>query len=100
MPGQKNCSTRGGALGLLTGYLRGRATLAGRDHDQELHDGVIDPGAPGLDDKHVLFPDTSHDPHASFALKNATDKVSHVRATMAVASDGGPRHGRQLTFEN
>lgn len=100
MLGQKNCSAVGSALGLLTGDLRGRATLAGRDHDQEFHDGVVNPRTPGLDNEHVLFPDTGHDPHASFALENATNKVSHVQAAMALTSDGGPRHGVQHTFEN
>lgn len=81
---------------MLTSDLRGGAALAGRDHNQELHDGVVNPRAPRLDDEHVLFPDTSHDPHTSFALEGATDEVSYVWATTAVASDNGTRRSTYI----
>ena len=59
---------------MRTGDLVGRAALAGRDHDEELHDTIVDPalavsqvpdehecplslGAPALDHKDILVAD-------------------------------------------
>lgn len=46
----------------------GRATFEGIDHDQQLHDGVIDLGTARLNDKDILFTDARQDPNTCFAL--------------------------------
>jgi len=52
----------------LTCDLVRRATLASGYHDEQLHDGVIDLGTPGLDDKDVLLSHAGEDPHTCLAL--------------------------------
>lgn len=54
--------------GKLTGYLGSRAAFAGRDHDEQLHDGVVDCGTAGLDDEDILLSDTGEDLDACLAL--------------------------------
>lgn len=51
-----------------TGNFGSRAAFAGRDHDEQLHDGVIDPWATGLDDEDILLPDTLEDLDTRLAL--------------------------------
>lgn len=55
--------------GELTGYLGGRAAFAGRDHDEQLHDCVIDGGTAGLDDEDIFLSDTVEDLDACLALQ-------------------------------
>lgn len=52
----------------LTCYFCGRAAFAGRDHDEQLHDGVVDGGTARLDDKDILLSDTGEDLNACLAL--------------------------------
>lgn len=46
----------------------GGAALARRDHDEQLHDGVINPGAPRLDNEDILLSDACEDPDTCLAL--------------------------------
>lgn len=48
--------------------LVGRATLASRDHDEQLHDGVVDSGTPRLDNEDILLSDACEDPDTCLAL--------------------------------
>lgn len=66
----------------LTGNLVGRATFAGRDHNQKLHDGVIDLGAARLDDKDILFSNTSQHSDARLALH--ADKKKEITSALPV----------------
>ena len=72
------------ALTRRTGDLVCRAALAGRDHDEQLHDGVVDLGAAGLDDKHVLLPNTSEDADACFAIGELGELGVSPRHTQVV----------------
>lgn len=51
-----------------TSDLVGRAAFAGIDHDQKLHDGVVDLGTPRLNDEDILLAHTGQDPNARLAL--------------------------------
>lgn len=48
--------------------LVGRAALAGIDHDQELHDGVVNLGTARLHDKDILFTDARENSNTCLAL--------------------------------
>lgn len=52
----------------LTGDLVSGTSLACRDHNQQLHDGVIDGRATGLDDEDILVADTGQDANTGFTL--------------------------------
>lgn len=56
------------ASGGRTSDLACRAALASRDHDQQLHDGVVDLRTAGLDDEDVLVAGARQDADAGFAL--------------------------------
>lgn len=53
----------------LTSDLGGRASFAGRDHDEQLHDGVVDLGTARLDDENILLPDAGQDLNRCLALE-------------------------------
>lgn len=53
----------------LTGDFGGRTAFAGRDHDQQLHDGVVDLGTARLDDEDIFLSNTIGDFDACFALQ-------------------------------
>lgn len=46
-----------------------RAAVTRLDHDQQLHDCVVDLGAAGLDNEDVLFSDARQNAHTGLALK-------------------------------
>lgn len=73
--------------GELTGYLGGRAAFAGRDHDEQLHDCVIDGGTAGLDDEDILLSNTVEDLDACLALqrRNMVSQVTLQQRLVAVA---------------
>lgn len=48
--------------------LVGRATFTGTDHDEQFHDGVVDAGAPRLNDENVLLANTRQDAYARLTL--------------------------------
>lgn len=54
-----------------TSDLVGRSTFAGRDSDQQLHDGVIDPGTPRLDHEDILLTHAGEDANARLTLEEA-----------------------------
>lgn len=72
---------KGPATTRLTGDLGGRTSFAGRDHDQQFHDGVIDLGAAGLDNKDVLLSDAVGDLDARLALERKKD-CEHGQSSM------------------
>lgn len=66
-PGSENYRRK--ELGFLhTRYLVRRASFAGRNEDQELHDTIVDPAAARLDNKHILVSKACQDLDACFSL--------------------------------
>lgn len=55
----------------LTSDLGGRASFAGRDHDKQLHDGVVDFGAARLYNEDILLTDAVGNLDARLALEKA-----------------------------
>lgn len=45
-----------------------RATFAGTDHDKQFHDGIVDPGAPRLNNEHILLANAGQDAHTRLTL--------------------------------
>lgn len=54
---------------LLTSDLGGRASFAGRDHNQQFHNGIIDLGTAGLHNEDILLSDTIEHLDARLALQ-------------------------------
>lgn len=48
-------------------FVRG-TSLAGRNHDEQLHDAIIDLRTTGLHNEDILLPNAGHDLDAGFAL--------------------------------
>lgn len=46
----------------------GGAALASGYHDEQLHDGVVDPGASRLNDEDIFLSDAGQDPDTRLAL--------------------------------
>lgn len=58
----------GESSGGLTGDGSGGTAFASRDHDEEFHDAVVDPGAATLHNEDILIPDRSVDAHVGLAI--------------------------------
>lgn len=77
-----------------TGDLVGGASLAGRDHDKQLHDGVIDGRTTGLDNEDILITDTGQDANTGFALSTMSASLaSLVGREMWEEVDGQAKKG-------
>lgn len=54
-------------MSLTCDFVRG-AAFAGADHDEKLHDGVVDPRTAGLHHENILLTNASQDPDTRLAL--------------------------------
>lgn len=79
-----------GRRALTRNLVRGAALACG-DHDEQLHDGVVDLWAAGLNDEDVLLSHAREDPHAGLALCIA---VSQSRRDAMTAPGRGQRRAR------
>ena len=93
-----------------TSDLIGGPPVAGRDHDQKLHYGVIDVGTARLHNEDILLSDTRQDPNTCLALREARGRksaerlmVPHTTCLVGKACNvwtGRRRGGEIPTFEN
>lgn len=83
-----DASKRLGRLGKHTGDLVGRSSFACRDHNKQLHDGVIDGRTTGLDDEDILITDTGQDANTSFALGKMSAGLASMLWLLLGEGDG------------
>lgn len=87
---------------LTSDFVRG-AALACIYHDEQLHNGVVDPWAPRLDDKDIFLADAGQYPDTSLSLGSQLvgliDGEGDLPAWRQSAVVGGKSH-RKLTLEN
>ena len=75
--------------GRHTSDLAGRTSLASRDHDQKLHNRVVDLGAAGLNDEDILLTDAGKDPDARLSVRELGELSISWRHTQVFAYFAG-----------
>lgn len=80
--------------GRHTSDLAGRASLASRNHDEQLHDGVVDLGAAGLNDEDILLADAGEDPDARLSVGELGELSISWRHTQVFAYFAGEGRAR------
>lgn len=74
--------------------------FASTDHNEQLHDGVIDPRAPRLDDKDVFLAHAGQDTHACLALFVVKSQLVWQRYRGGDETQSKELQGSRLTLAN